>query len=188
MYGILLVDRLLHANSYDMKNDILKSNGRCCRPYLYRELFFGRYSPDTGRYRYVDLRRATQEEILRAAPHTGEIYHEDGGPFRAWCYARSKDPEMRVMDLGRYGLRRRAYVFWDAARLRKYDLLDAFDGVPKFEDVIREYLDEDGDGDRQIQVMKESWAKRSRIWNRGGRGRWSEGDTSRIIWPIDPAV
>lgn len=30
--------------------------------------------------------------------------------------------------------------------------------------------------------MRKSFLQRSKIWRKGGRGYWSKGDTSRIVW------
>ena len=32
--------------------------------------------------------------------------------------------------------------------------------------------------------IEESWDARSKIWQQGGRGWWSENDQSKLVWPF----
>ncbi|CAK7210543.1 hypothetical protein SBRCBS47491_000819 [Sporothrix bragantina] len=102
----------------------------------------------------------------------------DRGPFEAWWAATKELPlHSTLMMNSNAGLRDRAYVLWDEDRLKEYNLFKFFtennpDSELELEDTEEEQL-----------AMLKSFDARSRIWQRNGRGYWSEGDESRIQWP-----
>ncbi|KAF4823314.1 hypothetical protein CGCSCA5_v001785 [Colletotrichum siamense] len=49
-----------------------------------------------------------------------------------------------------------------------------------FSPVLRK--DKDCDIGPRLKEMRESFVERSKIWKKGGRGYWSKGDTSHIVW------
>lgn len=70
-------------------------------------------------------------------------------------------------------LRECAYVLWDEARLRRLE-------HRLWEDIWGERQPEPTE--EENDEMLESFEERSRIWREGGRGYWSVGNTSRIVW------
>lgn len=98
-------------------------------------------------------------------------------PWEAWRGAHADLPRNAfVMFSENSGLRDRAYVFWDNQRFARYCLLRKFEReAPPRVEILPE-------SDEWTQ-MERSWEARSKIWQRGGRGYWAEGDLSRIEWP-----
>ena len=95
------------------------------------------------------------------------------GPYMAWKAAHRKEPHPAwVMLDDKAGLRERAYVLWHRKRIIDHNLLPVFQTKPKRS--IGDY------GDEEYEEMCQSWAERSRIWQKGGIGYWSKGDESRI--------
>lgn len=109
------------------------------------------------------------------AIETGSAIDTDQGPISAWRWGNISNGLLRNPSPAAT-LRRRAYVMWDSARLAAWGLLDkdwrtipreAFDSSPR---------------PRRLVDMVDSWKARREIWNRGGRGWWSPGDESRVVW------
>lgn len=67
---------------------------------------------------------------------------------------------------------------WDFDRLAKWGLLD-YD----WRSLPYEEPPNDTEQRRREGEMEESFRARRKIWNRGGRGWWSPGDESRVVWP-----
>lgn len=63
--------------------------------------------------------------------------------------------------------------------VRKDDLAH-FDGVKKSGEW--QGLLSSEERDRRFGQMRSSFKEREKIWQAGGRGWWSEGDTSHIEW------
>lgn len=99
----------------------------------------------------------------------------DKGPFRSWWTAFANLPRYEwPMPDDHAGLRKRAYVFWDQDRLEYYSMLQLFRNAPPESELQASPKD--------IDAMKESFEERRKIFKKGGRGYWSKGDLSRIIW------
>lgn len=80
------------------------------------------------------------------------------------------------MNTNNYGFRERAYVLWDKDRLQQYNLLELFAGaLPKSELELE-------DSEAEHDIMIKSFDERSKIWQKAGRGYWSQGDETRIVW------
>jgi len=121
----------------------------------------------------------TDAELYSIAQRDGdEPANEDTdrGPYEAWRAANSdRWLEDSCMFSEAAWLRERAYVFWDADRLRSWQP-GGFGDDPG--DCPRECTEE------EVDEMRESFRERSKIWQKGGRGYWSWDDTSRIVWPV----
>ncbi|GAP83033.1 putative amp dependent ligase [Rosellinia necatrix] len=105
----------------------------------------------------------------------------DDGPFRAWQAGHS-----RIVPYGAWAmlpenawLRRRAYVFWDLDRIHRNNLLVLSEKEP---------TSPSPDDSKDIDDMFKSFDIRSEIWQEGGSGYWSEGDTSRIQYIHDQSI
>lgn len=117
----------------------------------------------------------TNDELLASNRYPDE-HDMDLGPFATWFSAHVHLPASAwVMFSDNAGLRERAYVFWDRSRIDGYMLDEEFETTP-------DPLYAPGD----VEDMKQSFEERSKIWQQGGRGFWSPGDTSRIVWPKKP--
>ena len=107
---------------------------------------------------------------------TRSTIDSDRGPEEAWRWGTIANGLWRYP--GPAGtLRRRGYVMWDSARLAAWGVLDQdWHIIPceKFDPSLRSL---------RIVDMVDSWKARREIWDRGGRGWWSPGDESRVVWP-----
>ncbi len=129
----------------------------------------------------VDADRTLNEQseqglFLSIAPCHGEQpeEHPDKGPYEAWHNLHvGLTLGESLMCYRDAWLRERAYVFWDQDRMQK-QFKDGFGGNPGH----RFYYTE-----QEFEEMRESFRKRSKIWQKGGTGYWARGDTSRIVWP-----
>ncbi|OHF03668.1 hypothetical protein CORC01_00987 [Colletotrichum orchidophilum] len=76
------------------------------------------------------------------------------------------------------GFRETAYVFWDQERLEQYNLCStiSLDSPSRMSTARLQWTDMD-----QFD-MEHSWEERSKIWTSEGRGYWSKGDYSRVVW------
>lgn len=102
----------------------------------------------------------------------------DKGPEAAWRWAYAENTNAYWFSINeRAHLRQRGYVMWDSARISRWGLLDhEWDGLP-CSSVSNE------EERRHQDEMRDSFEARHKIWGRGGRGWWSAGDESRIVWP-----
>lgn len=126
----------------------------------------------------VVLEDHTREQIVSGLPCHSSGAGIDEGPYEAWYAAHKHLPKGAWFMLDHNGwLRDRAYVFWDWDRIKKHHLLEIFQS------------DSDQGDQRHIptseefEEMQESFDERSKIWQKGGKGYWSKGDSSRIEWP-----
>ena len=102
---------------------------------------------------------------------------KERGPEEAWRWGTIANGLLRVSGPERT-LRKRGYVMWDFARLAAWGLLDQdWHSIPCEEPVHIVQLS------RRMADNLNSWKARSAIWERGGRGWWSFGDESRVVWP-----
>lgn len=99
----------------------------------------------------------------------------DPGPAEIWFWAYAAYSVGYVYaETDQRFLRKRGYVFFDQARLNEWEVFSKpFENVgdPSEEESI--YEDD----------MNHSYEERDRIWELGGRGYWSEGDESKLVWP-----
>lgn len=119
------------------------------------------------------------ESWLAARPPDG-VDGLSSDPFRIWWYAHKyKHAENFELQPENARLRCYGYVMWDlpppARTFSKRRIRE-----------LQHHVDVDGesddDDDRAREEMKLSWGKRLSIFEAGGRGYWSEGDLSQIVW------
>lgn len=123
----------------------------------------------------ASLEDFTAQELEALVPQPSSP-DSDTGPYDAWYQAHKELPRPAFTLASEHdGLRERAYVLWDGARLREYGLLETFSHV--FEFSTREHSEE------ERAAMEHSWDERSKIWQKGGSGFWYIGDESQIVWP-----
>ena len=107
----------------------------------------------------------------------------DPGPFTAWLWAyRKSTPAFVYGEYQRLPLRTEGYVMIDYDRLLKRYNLKA-----PFEPVFNRAADRVEIRNRTEKEVDDSHRRRSEIYDAGGRGYWSEGDESKLIWNV-PAI
>ncbi|KAK4120111.1 hypothetical protein N657DRAFT_649458 [Parathielavia appendiculata] len=174
--GVEFVYNLTVADSYDAKHSMLQSaldsRPRCVNLLEALVAFLdGLYLPDGN-----NMEQLSEEELRSFTP--GHAYDPaqddiDRGPYESWRHTRADlRLETSLMHADDGWLRERAYVFWDQDRVQTY--FRAGFGEGPSPDAIRE---------REYHDMLDTFAQRSKIWRKGGRGYWSTDDTSRIVWP-----
>lgn len=163
------------ATTYEARYELLNNNLGSDGDFLYHGLE-NAYETHWSQQMLVNL--STEEaRAYIGRPFTRDC---DPGPADVWHWAHQYySPGAFVNCMIQKGLRERGYVMWDRARLCDWDIFGKpWEGSPD------RYTSEEYN--RRFDTMRESWAKRSEIWLRGGRGYWAEGDESRIIWPPKP--
>lgn len=164
--GLGFLVKVSKAKTYDDRYRLLN--------YTHPDEHFLFYALEQAAY---DRRRGallddTHEQRV-AISETAAFPDGDLGPLRAWEWAHADFPSYTVFSQFEQGnLRDRGYVFFDLDRLEEWDMF-----AQPFEDIkVRQ-----GHG-QEFEDMKRSWDVRSSIYERGGRGWWSDGDESRIRW------
>ncbi|KDN60283.1 hypothetical protein CSUB01_09768 [Colletotrichum sublineola] len=172
--GINFLHRLICEISWDKKRELLKlsfDTGDVNLPLALFEALEDR--DDIANVWYED---DVEEKLHLVMPEHKNEEDVDRGPYEAWYPAHKGLPiACSFMDLDNDWLRKRAYVLWDWDRIERHHLLEIFQGHPV--NPRLEYTQE------EWQEMQESFNERSLIWQKGGSGYWSKGDTSRIVWP-----
>ncbi|KAF2762333.1 hypothetical protein EJ05DRAFT_497187 [Pseudovirgaria hyperparasitica] len=106
------------------------------------------------------------------------VAEADTGPDDIWRWAHQDETWAHFVNQNnRETLREWGYVMWDRARLEECAIFHSSWEPP--------YPNEE-DSRACIQrraEMEASWEARSKIYMMGGKGWWSLGDHSRIIWP-----
>lgn len=108
------------------------------------------------------------------------IEDPDPGPFTVWFWAHKRmsaaftyaNPEL-------IPLRSEGYVMIEYDRLQKRYKLDS-----PFEPVVDPEANPGWRFDRAGEKEKESYRKRSEIYDSGGQGYWSEDGDSKLIWNV----
>ncbi|EXJ58375.1 hypothetical protein A1O7_05800 [Cladophialophora yegresii CBS 114405] len=123
------------------------------------------------------LKRYSQEELASLHGSREDDADQDSGSFEMWKSANQDEvAAMFVFALDKAPLRRTGYVTWYGARGSEDNMMDLFEEIMSMPERSLQPIDEEWD------EMQTSLDKRSRIWQRGGRGDWSKGDESRIVW------
>ncbi|KAI0967016.1 hypothetical protein F4678DRAFT_447161 [Xylaria arbuscula] len=171
--GFGFIHKLEQATSYDEQQILLSSTSVSGQVELHEALTKSCESDDGN---YEILENYSQEEIKALEPRQ-DNEDEDDGPFIAWKPNHDHLPrEAWVLMTDNAVLRRCAYVLWDAARIRRYNMLQIFDKLSQ-----RPFASESEFNAEAFEAMFRSFAQRSKIWQKGGRGYWngSEDDSDR---------
>ncbi|KAH6856899.1 hypothetical protein B0I37DRAFT_86259 [Chaetomium sp. MPI-CAGE-AT-0009] len=165
--GLEFVDKVMNANSYEAKEDLLSSafsKGSVSFPQVAALLTWG-FSDDEK-----PVEEYTQEELLPAAS-ARDRSDLDRGPYEAWFAAHlGKPPLASVMLDENAWLRERAYVLWDWDRMQSVDLLAVVGTGQPEEVVIGGRFPEE-----EYEMMFESFKERSKLWLDGHVGYWDGG-------------
>ncbi|MCJ1235487.1 hypothetical protein MMC14_003456 [Varicellaria rhodocarpa] len=109
------------------------------------------------------------------------LSNEDLGPYNAWRWAHKHYGNVKryCSDANKKDMREWGYCFWDQARLEKWNLFGGpFDDF-RYNRWQAKLAEEKTRRDTRLEGSR---AVRARIYRAGGRGRWEEGDESRITW------
>ncbi|MCJ1434095.1 hypothetical protein MMC27_003461 [Xylographa pallens] len=167
--GLNYLRRLVTAETYEECYQLLAPN-RHGDHYFLNEGLVASNRLDEGD---VELCNYTSEDEQRWI-HSPFLDDPDPGPAKAWRWAHEHLPLDCFVHLDDHRkLRERGYVMWDLERLEQWDLFrEPWERVPEANvDFVQEY-----------EAMIRSFGERSKIWRRGGRGWWSEGDESKVVW------
>ncbi|EFX06624.1 hypothetical protein CMQ_6945 [Grosmannia clavigera kw1407] len=169
---------------------------KASRDIVAHDVFFGEMSVDYLTPGYMNYSRQTwlyaedrrvndtpledySKEKRDALFEPSEPRHDvDRGPFEAWWAANKELPlHSSLMMNHNAGFREQAYVLWDEDRLKRYSLLELFSETAPESELELE------DTENEHDVMEKSFDARSEIYQKGGRGYWSNDDEHRISWP-----
>jgi hypothetical protein len=135
---------------------------------IYYPVYFGKLR----RWRFEEL------ELLEKPQTDGPCDTVRSGPFRVW-FAAHEDERLHsvVYQPINLHLRRCGYVMWDAPEKPIDDGLTA-----RLRESHRQGLIDLMKLTKAEDQMRRSWEERAEIYKQGGRGYWSEGDLSQIVW------
>ncbi|CAK7225284.1 hypothetical protein SCUCBS95973_005812 [Sporothrix curviconia] len=173
--GLSFVYHLMMEPSWDVKNESLKRTYGAESSFLSRTLFY--------MYEEVDIsvkdakKQSDSNETYAVMFRPLDPRHDsDQGPFKAWWAAYQEMNIFALIATHKAGFREMAFVFWDEDRLQRYNVLELFtDTAPRSELEMEDVRSE-------ILAMEASHRARKTVWQRGGRGYWSEDDDSRVVW------
>ncbi|OTB13372.1 hypothetical protein K445DRAFT_14044 [Daldinia sp. EC12] len=102
---------------------------------------------------------------------------EDIGAEQIWRMSLNYDPsrDFAIYDALDWTYRECGYVFWDQERLQALGAL-----TPPWKPAERSPQNY---SPISLKEVYDSWRERSAIYKRGGRGCWSKGDGTRVVWP-----
>lgn len=171
------------AKSYDERLKILKAKGlpqtKAMLAAHFRKAVVNNDPIYYPQY-FSELRRWTIDQLpLLEKPQTdGPCDTIWSGSFWIW-FAAHKDSFLHsvVFQPRNSHLRRCGYVMWDAPEKPIEGGLSA-----RLREARRQSLIDLIEVARAEDQMRRSWRERAEIYKQGGRGYWSEGDLSRIVW------
>ena len=171
LLGLSRLHQLFNTSTFDERCQLFKSRKGCPGNSI---------SAGLGDMRRIQEKQESgknQTDLTVDPLFTESAMGNDRGPEKAWRWGTIANGLFRAAGPQRT-LRRRGYVMWDFARLAAWDLLDHdWHRIPCEEPI--------GPSRRSKPTVDRfnSWTARRKIWERGGRGWWSPGDESRVVWP-----
>ncbi|MCJ1382882.1 hypothetical protein MMC17_005995 [Xylographa soralifera] len=170
--GLNYLRRLITAETYEERYQLLAPNHRSDQDFLHEGLIASNHEYEDE----VELCEYSSDDERRLI-HPPFLEDPDPGPVRAWRWAHEHEARDSFIFANTHRqLRKRGYVMWDLERLYKWDLFRTpwrcGEGTP---------FDQE-QSDLEFNAMNKSFEERSKIWQRGGTGWWSEGDESKIVW------
>lgn len=171
----MFLDQLISAASYDDQRQLLStmwSHG--ARPYLGSAVREAGLNAQGQGILPEDMSESDVESLF-CPSHWDE--GRDEGPYQAWKQAPAFYSPGRLSTRGfSDDLWDVAYVFWDLDRTQHLISSGVFGSLEVME-TRRQCRPTYGE-------MEESWRERREIWERGGSGYWSPGNTSRVVWGL----
>ena len=174
-YGLSYLHQLVNTSGYEDARHLLGPSGDNAN-YLHFDVF----DPEILSNELSASKQYSKEDVQTCFPTRSAIDY-DKGPEEAWRWASTFTSVLEHrfwFSLSQKTLRDRGYVLWDSARLVKWGLLDQVCITIRFENGIVDALIHECS-----KQLSHSVPARRRIRDRGGRGWWSPGDESGIVWP-----
>ncbi|KAI0555380.1 hypothetical protein F4679DRAFT_166559 [Xylaria curta] len=171
--GLRFIQKLEQATSHDEQQTLLSSASVSGQVELHDALTKSCGSDDGNH----EILENYSEEEIKVLELWQDNEDEDDGPFIAWKSNHDHLPrEAWVLMTDNAALRRGAYVLWDADRIQRYNMFQIFDKL-----LHRPFTSEPEFDTEAYEAMFHSFAQRSKIWQKGGRGYWngSENDSDR---------
>ncbi|MCJ1283012.1 hypothetical protein MMC26_002339 [Xylographa opegraphella] len=169
--GLNYLRRLVTAKTYEERYQLLAHNHRSDHYFLHEGLVAS--NGDDEEDDAIELCQYGSEDERRYI-HSPFLNDADPGPAKAWRWAHEHVSRGSFVQYESHReLRERGYVMWDLARLEQWNL---------FEQAWRSGMEPRIDFVEEYRAMVRSFDARSEIYQRGGRGWWSEGDESKIVW------
>ena len=172
--GLTYLRKIISTSAYDDRCHILKPQHKEGPPY---RPFSDALMAQGYENNLPELEDYTEEDERVHIPAQLAI-DDNKGPQQAWRWAYAENTNAYWYNMSEQkSLRQRGYVMWDSARLAQWGLLDH-----KWQEFPHKSVSSEEER-RYGRMMRDSFETRHKIWRRGGRGWWSPGDESRIIWP-----
>ena len=168
LFGLSRLHQLFDTSTFDERCRLLKPRKKCPGYSL---------SAGLGEVRFIQEERKYHMDLTANPLITESAIGSDRGPEEAWRWATIANGLLRGSG-GQWTLRRRGYVMWDLTRLAAGGLLD--------QDWHRMSRENTINLSERSYSSVDRWGPchaRREIWDRGGRGWWSPGDESRVVWP-----
>jgi hypothetical protein len=169
--GLAYLYQIVLTETYEVRHKLLYFN---YPPYNDEFLYEGSKTANEDDDK-VSLSDYTQDEEL-AHIRSPFIQDPGTGPTDAWRWAHQNETCAHFLNSdSQKPLREWGYVLWDYARLNKWDIFQ------RPWETLQTSTSADEETQR-VAKMQASFARRSKIYMAGGRGWWSLGDESKIIW------
>lgn len=181
--GLEYLHKVATATDYDKRFDLLDPifGADVCF------LFAGLTTQDETDGLYKPFEDYTQEEwdCFVCKPCSVD---DESGPMEAWIWAHAESTRARFYCREeQYALRLRGYIMWDYSRICQWDCFRCLFSA-SMDDVEDEEDEEDEESDRRVEGYARVMEEEVEIYRRGGRGRWSPDDESKIKWPPPKVV
>ena len=166
--GLSFVRKLVTVPTYDERYRLLLLEHKKDETFMYITLSEMDYSIGKPIAGLTEADRAALAKPMSALD-------PDKGPAEAWFWAYYRENMAQCYALGEQKqLRERGYVMFDYDRLARWEV---------FDQQFTSTIDRDSSEMKaRHKEMHDSWRKRSKVWQNGGRGWWSEDDQSKLIW------
>jgi hypothetical protein len=170
-FGLVHLLAILNADTYDKRYRLL--GGETPKR---NHTFLPHGFSSGAEFSRAILTEQDKEDVARQFPPFVE--ESDTGPPDAWRWAYQGD-KGHYLSYSEYQipLLQRGYCMWDSARLDEWRIF-AHPWHPP--EPPRDTLSHDFP---RRKFMEHSWRARLLIYEDGGRGWWSLGDESEIVWP-----
>ena len=170
--GLAWLHKLAIASTYDERYQLLAPETGEQDPDFMRKTIVGAHDEVIA----IQLPEVTEHTILNYV-RPSFLYEPDTGPFTAWWWAYKNDLDYFMYASSELkALRSTGFIMFDYDRIQRRNLLEiTFDPYTRFHEEKVASI-------RRDENLKWSRCKRSEIYDRGGRGYWSEDDDSKLIW------
>lgn len=192
LYGLPFLYELDRAKDFQQKQRLLKCKGLPATDYglafHFRRLYIHITDSDSpGNHHLSDRHHWTKDAFEK---HLNTVCADgiDGFgtvPFGIWRYAhKHKSAKRFVHQRINSRLRQYGYVMWSPP-CEDNEQSSEREARKRVRELQRQADDDAIEIEKHRKDMEKSWHSRLAIFESGGRGHWSEGDLSQIVWPKD---